>query len=445
MFVASSNDNITGQLVKTVRCAGGSSPDALNVAAVRRMILDYLAVTIAGGGEPVAKIVCEEFASADGICRIIGSNLRSSPANAALVNGTTGHALDYDDVHASIGHPGTVILPAAFAAAEDREADGSDLVRAVNAGVDAARFVGSLVMPGHYEAGYHSTSTIGVFGAAAAAGTIMNLTSSAMTTAIGLAATQAAGLKCMFGTMAKPFHAGRAAWSGVVAARLAAGGFTANNHALESEQGFLSVLGVQSIPACWSSPPIGQAVHEVKFKAHAACFLTHSTIEALHELCRCHGATDANIEHVLIEVPPGHLRVCNLLEPATGLESKFSLRHVAALVLTRYDTAALETYSDGNARDTRLVAVRQKATVRGNHQSSFGARVTVRLANGQVHSLESDVTKAIATEAELDNRLRGKFRSLVIPMVGIARADELERLIDIFQTIPVKQLLDAAR
>ena len=160
------------------------------------------------------------------------------------------------------------------------------MLRAYIAGYETAGFVGSLVMRSHYERGFHGTATLGSFGAAAAAGLLLDLDEAQMAIALGLAGTQAAGLKSMFGTMAKPFHAGRAAANGVLAARLAARGFTANAGVLEDAQGFVATQSDADPSAEKPLPRPGSLVVGTLFKYHAACYLTHSSIEAIKQLRR---------------------------------------------------------------------------------------------------------------------------------------------------------------
>jgi len=173
-----------------------------------------------------------------------------------------------------------------LAIAEAKGRSGMDVLRAFIAGYEAAGFVGSLVMRSHYERGFHSTATVGSFGAAAAAGLLLDLDEAQMAVALGLAGTQAAGLKSMFGTMGKPFHAGRAAANGVLAARLAARGFTANASVLEVAQGFIATQSDSDPSIDVPLPPRGSLVVETLFKYHAACYLTHSSIEAIKLLRR---------------------------------------------------------------------------------------------------------------------------------------------------------------
>ena len=353
---------------------------------------------------------------------------RASAAEAALINGTTGHALDYDDVQEFIGHPATVVVPSALAVAETVGAGGEDLARAIIAGYDAARFVGTLAMPGHYDHGFHSTATIGAFGAMAASAALMDLSLKEIENAIGLAATQAAGLKCMFGTMAKPFHAGHAASAGVIAARLATRGMTANRESLETTQGFLATQAHQAVPADWHTPRFGESLDHLLFKYHASCYLTHSSIEAVRQLAAEHALTPDNVESIILQVPAGHLKVCNIKHPATGLESKFSLRHVVALTLSGHDTADIGVFNDALARDETLERLRGKIEVRGNLDGAFDARATIGLADGRRLAALSDVSTADAEPNDLDERLDRKFFALAKPLIGSARVRKVLEL-----------------
>lgn len=204
--------NLTAKLARHIVGYRSAGLDRAALTVSKQCVLDWYGVTLAGSNEPVARILREEIAtSGQGSSSIVGFNLRCSPVDAALINGATSHALDYDDVHPLIGHPTAAVLPAVLSIAEAKGRSGMDVLRAFIAGYEAAGFVGSLVMRSHYERGFHSTATVGSFGAAAAAGLLLDLDEAQMAVALGLAGTQAAGLKSMFGTMAKPFHAGRAA------------------------------------------------------------------------------------------------------------------------------------------------------------------------------------------------------------------------------------------
>lgn len=209
------------------------------VEIAAQCFLDWAGVAIAGRGEPlVAKV--RDLALFEGgapQATIVGHGARLSVSQAALVNGTMGHALDYDDVN-MIGHPSAPVVPGVLALAEHLGSGGRDALTAFVAGYEIESRIGAFMGASHYARGWHSTATLGSFGAAAAAGWVLRLHAGQFRHAFGIAGTLAAGLKASFGTMAKPLHAGHAAQTGVRAALLASRGFEANNNILEAPQGF---------------------------------------------------------------------------------------------------------------------------------------------------------------------------------------------------------------
>src|SRR5499426_1029005 len=252
------------------------------VEAARRAILDCLGVMLAGSVEPAARIVTD-VARAEGgspLATVVGSSLRTGAVWAALANGTAAHALDFDDTNfAMMGHPSAPVLAAALAAGELALADGRALVHAFLLGFEVETTMATVMNPPHYEKGFHATGTLGTMGASAAASRLLGLDAGQTRAALSLAASQASGLKENFGTMTKPFHAGHAARSGVLAALLARDGFTASEQALEGPQGFLAVLGagtretaaLATLGSPWKIVTSGVAV-----KPYASCACTHS-------------------------------------------------------------------------------------------------------------------------------------------------------------------------
>lgn len=430
--MADASRQITRELARHVLGYRDAEIDAAARAVAKHCILDWFAVTLAGLDEPVARILRDEVeGSSVGKAGIIGTALRCAPADAALVNGTASHALDYDDVHlVMLGHATVAILPAVLALAETQGASGEQAMRAFIAGVEAAVYVGALVMPWHYDHGFHATVTLGSFGAAAASGLLLGLDETQMAMALGLAGTQAAGLKSMFGTMAKPLHAGKSAANGVLAARLAKRGMTANPDVLETAQGFIATQHDGSAIRDIELSRRGAAIVDTVFKYHAACYLTHSTMEAVATLRDRHALAASDMAAIDVHIPPGHLNVCNILSPRTGLETKFSLRHTAAFAAAGTDTAAIATYSDAAANDPSLIAIRERVTIHGDLRPGTAAAVTIRTGNGDLLEYETDVG---IPDRDLDRqgaRLAAKFRSLTGPVIGGDRAARLQANIE---------------
>ena len=277
--------------------------------------------------------------------------------SAALVNGAAGHALDYDDVNMAMpGHPSVAILPGLLALAELRRSSGREVITAFVAGYETACRIGAAMQPGHYNLGFHSTGTVGAFGAAAACARLLGLDAEATAMALGIAGTQAAGLKSQFGTMCKPFHAGKAAQNGLLAARLAARGFSSRADIIECVQGFASTHGPDFSPeAALATPEAGLHLFANLFKYHAACYLTHAPIECARRLREQHRLTPEAVAGITLRLDASCERVCNIQAPVDGLQSKFSLRQTVAMALAGVDTASLGAYSAENARDPALI------------------------------------------------------------------------------------------
>lgn len=414
--------------------------DALEAA--RHCLLDFLGVALAGAREPLTEILVREVVRGEGASQagLIGRPERATRQSAALVNGAAGHALDFDDTHTAMGgHPSVPVLPALLALAEGSGATGRDLLAALVAGVELECRLGLLAGGGHYAAGFHATGTLGTFGAAAACAHLLRLDEEAWLHAIGLAGTQAAGLKSGFGTMAKPLHAGRAASAGLLAATLARGGFTAQPAILEVAQGFAATHAcAEPSAAALERQPAHLLIRDTLFKYHAACYLTHAAIEAAGQLRAEHGLDPEKITAVEVEVNPALFAVCNIQEPTTGLEGKFSLRATTALALMGEDTSDPETFSDAAMLAPRLVALRDRVRVTaGEGFTPTQAHVAVASHGGRVEATFDTGVPAADLSAQ-GERLQRKFRLLAEPVLGSANA---ERLADAVRSV---QELEAA-
>jgi 2-methylcitrate dehydratase PrpD len=403
------------------------------VEVARQCALDWLGVTLAGSREPAAAIalaaVCDDHPGDRG-ATVAGTPVRLPALEAALVNGTASHALDYDDVNAvMVGHPTVAVLPAVLALGETRHSTGAEAVEAFAAGYEAQCRIAAAVGATPYQRGFHATGTIGTFGAAAACARLLGLDADRTAVALGLAATQAAGIKSMFGTMAKPLHAGKACANGILAARLAAGGFTAHPAAVEAEQGFADVSG-GDLDAAWAGrePPGGWFLRQNLFKYHAACFQTHSTIEGLRRLREREGFAAEDVEAVVVHANAMQLRMCAIPEPATGLETKFSLRHLAGMAVAGLDTAAVDVFTDACATDHKLVALRARVRVEPDGPARGATPVEVRLADGRTLTAAQDVSVPAGDLAAQRAALQAKFDALAVPVLGARQAARLAEL-----------------
>jgi 2-methylcitrate dehydratase PrpD len=403
-------------------------------ALARQCILDYFGVAIAAADDPLVRILLDEMVEAGGAPQacVIGHAARLPALSAALVNGAAAHALDYDDVNMAMpGHPSVAILPGLLALAELTGASGREVVTAFIAGYETACRIGVALQPGHYNLGFHSTGTVGSFGAAAACARLLGLQTMGTAAALGIAGTQAAGLKSQFGTMCKPFHAGKAAQSGVLAARLAARGFTSRSDLVECVQGFALTHGPDFSPeAARATPQAGLHLFANLFKYHAACYLTHAPIECARRLRDENRLKPEDITGITLRLDASCDRVCNIPAPVDGLQSKFSLRQTVAMALAGVDTASLAAYSVENALDSVLVRLREQ--VKLDWQEAWPQTVSeleLALADGHRVAVRHDAGIPATDIAEQGERLGAKFDALVEPVFGSARTRELREAI----------------
>ena len=248
---------------------------------------------------------------------------------------------------------------------------------------------------------------------------------------LGIAGAQAAGLKSQFGTMCKPFHAGKAAQNGLLAARLAQRGFSSRTDLVECVQGFALTHGPDFVPeAALASPETGFHLLANLFKYHAACYFTHAPIECARRLRDEHRLTPDTIAGITLKIDASCDRVCNIPVPADGLQSKFSLRQTVAMALAGVDTASLGAYSVENAVDPGLVKLRER--VRFEWQQGWPqtlCELELELADGSHLSARHDAGIPAADIAEQGERLAAKFDALAGPVLGIPRARELRAMI----------------
>jgi 2-methylcitrate dehydratase PrpD len=402
-------------------------------ALARQCVLDYLGVGLAGADDELARILLDELAEAGGAAQtaVIGHGARLPVLSAALVNGAIAHALDYDDVNLAMpGHPSVAILPALLALAEEKKASGELVIAAFVAGYETCCRVGMAMRPGHYTRGFHATGTVGAFGAAAACAHLLGLDAEATARALGIAGTQSAGLTSQFGTMCKPFHAGKAAQNGLLAARLAARGFSSRPDLIECDQGFAATHAPDFHPEkALAEPKRGFHIFNNLFKYHAACYMTHAPIECGRQL-RAQGVAPADIAAINLRLHQATDRVCNIPAPTDGLEAKFSLRQTVAMALSGIDTASLGAYSVATATDPALIGLRER--VNFDFREDFpeaGAEIEIALKDGRKATATFDAGIPNSDIADQGKRLAEKFDALAAPVVGAARARELRETI----------------
>lgn len=317
-------------------------PEARDKA--KQCILDCIGVAVAGSAEPINVPLRHYLEAVGGHAQatLIGLGGKTSVTNAALANGVFGHVLDFDDTNQIfIGHGSVVIVPAIFALAEKLGSTGEDIITAYMLGTEVQWKLGeALVACGdHYAKGWHSTCTIGAFGATASAAKLAGLTEEQAAYAFGIAASEASGFQEQFGTHCKAFHAGKANEIGVRAALLAKGGFTSARSALEGKVGFLKLVAdkfdlgkVDNFGAPWGilETTFGRGIN---LKAHPVCASALGAVEGMQSLMQAHQIAADDVELIECGVRPHSLNILMYHNPQTGLEAKFSAEYWPAITL----------------------------------------------------------------------------------------------------------------
>jgi 2-methylcitrate dehydratase PrpD len=310
-------------------------PEATEKA--KKVIADTFAAMLAGAGSEVAPPIMRyvEMSGDTGKSPIWGTRRTATPEVATLVNGTFGHALDFDDVLSMMpAHPSAVILPAVCAEARSRPLSGRALIEAQVIGIEIGGKIGLGITTGHYHRGFHGTGTLGIFCATAALAKRYRLDVATTCGAFGIAASMASGLRRNFGTMTKPLHTGWAARSALAAVKLAASGYTAAPDIMEAKSGFFAAFGVAESDPEVTARGLGKpwviVDPGIALKKYACCYACHRGMDGVLALRRKHDFTAEDIVRLECRMPPGGMQVLTYPDPKTGLEGKFSLEYCLA-------------------------------------------------------------------------------------------------------------------
>jgi len=395
----------------------------------KRCFLDLLGVALGGSRQPLSRILVKMVKEFGGKpqATVLGHGLKTNVMNAALINGAMAHALDYDDTHVgSLGHPSAPVIPAVLAMAEWKQLSGKAALEAFILGYEVETRIGMGMGFKHYERGWHTTSTFGRFGAAVAAGKLLRLSLEQMVQAMGLAGTQASGLRLVFGTMTKPFHPGKSAFDGVLSAFLAKRGFTCAPNILEGKKGYVEALGDDSkLEPMVENLGLKYEVLNNTFKPHAACLLTHPTIDALIELRQKYNLKPEDVEEIQCQVGKFCLDSAGQEEPKTALAGKFSIYYCAALALAE-GAAGENLFTDKRVLDPKMVALRKKVKATFVPElKDTEANVTIITKNGQKYSAFVNRPKGDPQNPSTDEELENKFRSLAAFVLPKKRIDSL--------------------
>jgi 2-methylcitrate dehydratase PrpD len=409
----------------------GATPDMLPQPVQKeaaRTFLNWVGCAIGGARHETVDIALAALSPFAGPAQasILGRSERLDVLHAALINGISSHVFDFDDTHLrTVIHPAGPVASAILAYSERCVVRGPDFINALVLGVEIECRIGNAVFPAHYDIGWHITGTCGVFGAAAAVGKLLNLDAERMAWAFGIAASQPVGLREMFGSMTKSFHPGRAAQNGMTAALLAAQGFTSSPHALEAKRGWLNVLSTAHETAELTEG-LGERYEILAntYKPFACGIVIHPVIDACVQL-RDQGVKAASIRSVKLHVHPLVLELTGKLEPQTGLESKFSVYHAAAIALIE-GRGGEQQFTDRAVREPPVIDLRRRIqAIIDPLLAPDAAVVTLTFTDGSV--VEKRVQHAIGSLSRpMDNaELETKFSELTEGSLGAAGTKQL--------------------
>jgi 2-methylcitrate dehydratase PrpD len=402
---------------------GDLSPAALRAA--RRGVLDWIGCALAGSRHETVTTLLDVLREMGGRpqATVLGRNLELGLTDAALANGVMGHVLDYDDTHMGgvVLHTSSPALAALLALAERAPVSGADFMLAYAAGFEAGVRSGRTA-PGHHKGGWHLTGTLGSIAAGVAAGKLLGLDPQRLTYAMGIAATQAAGMQQNRGTMCKSFHAGKAAANGVLAALLAERGFDSTQEVIEGEKGFCRIYSDVAEPERLTDGLGGGWVIETNgHKPYACGVVLHPVIDAMIALRNRERIDLGAVDEIGLRVHPLVLSITGVREPATGLQSKFSTVHAAAVALAD-GAAGVAQFSDAKAADANIAALRRKvkpiADAALRQDEAYGWIVT-GTARHEIHIAHATGT---ADNPMSDEQIEAKFLANGTPVIGAERA-----------------------
>jgi 2-methylcitrate dehydratase PrpD len=399
-------------------------PEALAMA--RLCVLDWLGSVYAGkGARPaVAMLLVARSLGGNPEATLLADGSRSSAYMAALVNAAASHVVEMDDLHkGSILHPAAPVIPAALAMAEREGASGQEFLTAVVVGYEVAIRVGETMGPSHYRF-WHTTGTCGTFGAAAAAAKILGLSRPEAAMALGSAGTQAAGLWefLVDGAMSKQLHPAKAAADGVLAALLAEQGFTAATRIFEGEKGFCRAMSDGAdlgrlTEGLGTTPP---RILANSFKAHAACYHTHSAIDAALTIRRQASLQPADIKAVRISLYPAALDLLEKVDARDPYAAKFNIPFCVATALV-YGQIGLSAFTADRLADPKVQGVARRislvrdAELGKAYPECWPAVVEITTRAGQSHTARVDFPRGDPRNPMSQEELVAKFRNLATP------------------------------
>ncbi len=399
------------------------------IDAAKKSFLDWFGVTLGGMKDPSVRLLVHFIEEMGGRrqATILGYGTKTNLLFAALCNGMMSHVLDYDDAHSGARtHPSAPLIPALLSVAEHKGLPGSDLIAAFVLGFEVTIRVGLALGRNYYNAGWHPTSILGRFGAAAGVGKLLNLDANQLCNAFGLAATQAGGLRDVFGTMGKSFHAGKAAMDGALSALLARRGFSGPEDILSPNSGFSTVFSSEYAPDRLTID-LGKSYHILgnSFKPYPACLLTHPVIDGLITLKEEDRIDHRRVERIDLEVSPLAVKVAGNTNPKDGMEGKFSIHFVAALALL-YGEAGNRLFIDETLRNPAIKGLMKRVKTTGRDSlREEEAGITIIMKDGSRYSRHVTVPKGDPGNPLTFEEIVKKFEDLTAEVISERRANQI--------------------
>jgi 2-methylcitrate dehydratase PrpD len=412
---------------------------AAAISQARRGVLDWIGCAIAGSRHKTIATLLGVLREISGrpAATVFAHGLRLGVTDASLANGQMGHVLDYDDTHMGgvVLHTSSPVLASLFALAERAPVSGAEFMLAYAVGFEAGVRVGRTA-PGHHNGGWHLTGTLGSIAAGAACAKLIKLDRQRFTYAVGIAATQAAGMQQNRGTMCKSFHAGKAAANGVLAALLAEHGFDATQEIIEGKKGFCRIYSDVATPEQLIAGLNGGWIIETNgHKPYACGVVLHPLIDAIIAMRNRNAIDPATVSEVSLRVHPLVLSITGVVEPLTGLQSKFSVVHSAAVALID-GTAGIAQYSDEKATDPAVAALRRRVKAVSDETLRKDEAHAAITADGRRHELHIAHASGTADNPMNDSAIEEKFMANAAPVIGHERAERARAFVLSLETQP---------
>lgn len=393
----------------------------------KRSLFNWMGVAIGASEHETIDIALhlkDEINSAEQVS-LFGRSEKVDILLATLLNGMSSHIFDFDDTHLdTIHHPSGPVAPVVMALGEKLNLSGKKILHAFILGCEAELRIANAVYPSHYQKGWHITSSTGVFGSAIAAGILLDLNEEQLVYALGLAGTQTFGLREMFGSMTKPFHPGKAAQNGLLAALLAKHGFTSSKQVLEAKRGFANVTApshdLEKVNVNWGTD---WELLKNSFKPYACGIVLHPSIDAC--IAFKNYALPDEVERIELTVNPYVLELTGKKEPKTGLEGKFSIYHTASIAFLEGD-ASEEQYSNEKVLHPDYVKFREKIfPIVNDNMAEDKVDARMFLNDGRVIDVNIENATGSIQNPMTDEALKKKFNTLTKNIINSQEAELL--------------------